>query len=181
MTKRLLMYFAAVTCSLLLVSTASAQFAKTGTTNISVGVAAEAAISVTSATTLSTTGTIFNDYTGTTSFQYKVRTTKTGGSGSVTMKVTTDFSTGGTAPSVANPPTSGDTLSFTSALTGVGSGVGTATPVTTTTDTTMATFGTNARSTKAGDSGTVSWTLTNDPLYETGSYSAVVTFTIAAV
>jgi hypothetical protein len=180
MTRPLLLFFAAVTCSLLLVSTASAQFAKTGTTQITVGVAAEASISVTAATSLTTSGTIFNDYAGQTAFQYKVRTTKVGGSGTVTMKVTGDFSpTGG--PSVGTPPSSGDALTFTSALTGVGSGIPTATPITTTSETNMATFGANAHSTKTGDNGTVSWTLTNDPLYETGSYTATVTFTINAV
>jgi hypothetical protein len=63
----------------------------------------------------------------------------------------------------------------------VGSGIPTATPITTTSETNMATFGANAHSTKTGDNGTVSWTLTNDPLYETGSYTATVTFTINAV
>jgi hypothetical protein len=44
----------------------------------------------------------------------------------------------------------------------------------------VATFGAGASSAVAGNSGSVAWTLTNDPLYHTGAYSATVTFTISA-
>src|SRR3569832_653437 len=88
-----------------LVQPCSAQFAATGTTTLSVAVAAESANSnKTSTTTLNEAtgaGIFGSSYTGTTSFSYKVRTTKVGGSGSITVKVTTDFLTGG--PSVASP------------------------------------------------------------------------------
>jgi hypothetical protein len=44
----------------------------------------------------------------------------------------------------------------------------------------VATFQKDAHSTKTGDAGSVNWTLTNDPLYKTGTFSATATFTISA-
>src|SRR5229473_1227533 len=82
-----------------------AQFAGTGTTTVSVTVGAEASLQVTTATTtLAATGSIFNNYTGTSNLTYKIRTTASTGTGSITAKVTTDFSPAG-GPSVATPPT----------------------------------------------------------------------------
>src|SRR5580658_3050355 len=97
----------------LLTSSAQAQFAGTGTTSVTVTVAAEASLQVNTATTsLANVGTIFNAYTGTTSLTYKIRTTKTGGSGAITLEVTTDFAPAG-GPSVVTPPTAGDALTYT--------------------------------------------------------------------
>ena len=105
--------FAIASLALVLPAGLNAQtFAATGTTSVSVSVAAEASLSVGTATTsLTTTGTIFNDFTGTTNLTYKVRTTKTGGAGTITAQVTTDFT--GNGPSVANSGSTGDTLSYT--------------------------------------------------------------------
>jgi hypothetical protein len=162
----------------LLAVPAYAQFASTGTTTLSVSVGAEAAIQIdTATTTLSTSGTTFNNpYTGLTNFTYKVRTTKTGGSGSVTLQVTADFA--GSGPKVASPPSPGDALTYTCTVSTYG--CSSAQTATTTGGTNVATFGANVRSTKSGDSGSVSWSLTNDPVYETGNYTATVTFTISA-
>ena len=84
----------------------------TGTTTVSVAVAAEAALSVTTGTsTLTSSGTNFSKYTGTTNLVYFIRTTPTSGSGSIVLQVTSDFApTGG--PSVASPPTAGDALTY---------------------------------------------------------------------
>jgi hypothetical protein len=166
---------------LLVVSPAAfGQFAATGTTNVTVTVAAEAAISVNSASPLTSAGTLFANYTGSTSFTYKVRTKATGGSGSITAQVTTDFGpTGG--PSVAAPPTAGDTLSYGCSLTGVGTACSGSVTASTTAATNVATFATNARSAKAGDTGSLAWVLVNDPQYQTGSYTAVVTLSISAL
>ena len=158
---------------LIAATTASAQ-SNTGNTLLQVGVAAEAAIVVNTATTnLTATGTVFNDYTGATSFTYKVRTTKVGGSGTVTASIATDFS--GTGPKIAS-----SVLTYTSATTGVGTGNTTAVTALIGTATNILTFGTNAHSTKPGDSGAVSWKLANDPTYETGTYSTTVVLTISA-
>lgn len=159
---------------------AHAQFNTTGTTSVSVTVAAEAALSVTTATTsLTNTGTIFNDYTGTTSLDYKIRTTKSGGTGTITLKVTADFAGAG-GPSVATPPSSGDALTYTCTVSSPGTACSGSQTSSTTASTAVASFGADAHSVKAGNSSSVGWTLTNDPVYQTGSYSATVTFTISA-
>ena len=176
--------FAVVVLSVLCLGTmAHAQFAATGTTTLNLTVGPEAAIQINTATTnLTTSTTTFaNPFTGTTNFSYKVRTTKVGGSGSITSQVTSDFTAGGGGnPSVAAPP-AGDTLSYTCNLTGVGSACSGSQTASTSSATSVATFGANAHSSAAGDSGSVAWSLTNDPGYPTGSYNATVTFTIAAL
>ncbi len=163
---------------LLVVSPAAfGQFAATGTTNITVGVQAEAAIQVDTATTPLTSVGLFADYTGTTSFTYKIRTTKTGGTGAITAQVTTNFTgaAGGSGPSVAN-----GVLTYGCTVSAPGSPCsGSVTASTSTTS--VATFLANARSAKAGNSGSVAWALENDPQYETDNYTAVVTFSISAL
>ncbi len=155
-------------------------FGTSGTTTVSVTVGAEASIRVDTATTnLTTTGTIFNDYTGTTSLTYKIRTTTSGGTGSITSKVTADFGPAN-GPSVASPPSAGDALTYTCTVSAPATPCSGAQTSSTTAETNVATFGANAHSAKAGNSGSVGWTLTNDPVYQTGSYSATVTFTISA-
>jgi len=165
---------------LMLATTAKAQFNATGTTTLSVNVGSDAAVQIsTGSTTLATTGGAFSsDYTGQTAFIYKIRTSAAGGTGSITLRVTSDFNAGG--PSVASPPTAGDTLAYTCSLTSPGTGCSGSINALLTASTSVATFGSNARSTKAGNNGSVAWTLSNDPLYATGAYTATVTFTISA-
>jgi hypothetical protein len=155
-------------------------FAATGTTTLSVSVGAEASIAInTTTSSLATSGGLFADYTGTTNFTYKVRTTQSTGSGSIVLQITSDFNgTGG--PKVASPPSSGDALTYTCSVASSGTGCSSAQTASTTTTTSVATFGADAHSAKAGDAGSVSWTLTNDPVYKTGSYTATATFTISA-
>ncbi|MCL5742366.1 MAG: hypothetical protein M1541_00355 [Acidobacteria bacterium] len=158
---------------------ASAQsFGSSGTTTMSLTVAAEAAIRVdTDTTSLGASGTNFADYTGSTNFTYRVRT-KAGGTGSITLRVTSDFPAGG--PSVASPPTAGDALSYTCTVASPGTGCNSSQTASTTGETNVATFGANAKSLRDGTGGnSVSWLLTNDPQYSTGTYSATVTFTIS--
>ncbi len=147
-----------------------------GTTTVGVTVAAECSISVTTGTTtLTEGGSPFSPYTGTTNFTYAFRTAS--GGGTIKLQVTSDFSPSG-GPSVASPPTAGDTLSYTSTVTSPATAVnGTAS---TTTQTNVATLPASSNSASTADSGSVSWTLVNDPKYKTGSYSATVTFTISA-
>jgi hypothetical protein len=160
----------------------------TGTTTVTLTVSAEAALNVTTTTTsLASTGTNFSNYTGTTGLTYYVRTTLSGGSGSITLKVTTDFGCTGTGctntgPSVGTPPSTGDKLAYTCTLSGVGTACSGSQTASTTASTSVATFGANAHTVTfpGGDTATTSWTLTNDPKYQTGSYSATVTFTISA-
>src|SRR6185312_795197 len=167
-------------------SQAFGQFAATGTTSLSVAVAAESAISITTPTTslseASGAGLFGSPYTGTTNFSYKVRSTKVGGGGSITVKITADFAAGG--PSVATPPT-GDAMTYGCTAT-ASSATACTGPVTASTSsaTTVATFATDAHSASgvgSSDSGSVTWTLPNDPVYKTGTYTATATFTISAI
>jgi len=81
---------------------------------------------------------------------------------------------------VATPPTAGDTLAYTCTVAAPGTACVGSVTSSTAAATSVATFGANAHSAKVGNSGSVDWTLTDDPLYETGSYSATVTLTISA-
>ena len=159
---------------------AFAQFNTSGTANVSVTVAAEAAISIgSSSTSLTSSGTLFSNYAGSTNFTYKIRTTQTTGSGNIQLQITTDFNgTGG--PKVATPPTVGDTLTYTCTVASPATACSSSQTASTTSQTSVATFGADAHSAQAGNSGSVSWTLTNDPQYKTGSYTATATFTISA-
>ena len=152
-----------------------AQFAGSGTTTVLVTVANEAAIQIdTVPTTLTPGGAAFSDFTGTTYFTYKLRTTKENGLGSITLKVTSDFSPNG-------GPSANDALTYTCAVVSPGTGCGGTQPSSTTSDTPVANFGHDSHSAAVGTgSNSVNWTLTNNPLYQTGSYSATVTFTISA-
>jgi hypothetical protein len=85
-------YVTIVACCLLaLAGLAQAQ----NTTTLSVVVGPEAALTVTTGTTsLATASTTFgNPCAGTTSLTYLIRTTKSTGSGTVTLKITADFIT----------------------------------------------------------------------------------------
>jgi hypothetical protein len=157
----------------------------TATTTLGVGVTAEAALNInTSNTSLTSTGNNFANYTGTTNFTYYIRTSPSSGSGTVTLKVTGDFSPAG-GPSVATPPTAGDKLTYSCTVSTPGSSGGvTNCPASTvasfTTSTLVGTFGADARSIITGNSGSVNWALTNDPAYKANTYSATITFTISA-
>ena len=156
-------------------------FGPSGTTTLSIVVGPEAAIRIdTSSSALAAAGNAFNsNFTGSTSFTYKIRTSKTGGTGTIGVQVTSDFSPSA-GPSVASPPSAGDTLSYTCTVTAPG-GACTGTQTASTTATTpVATFGSDAHSANNGNSGSLSWSLTNDPKYGTGAYTATVTFTISA-
>jgi hypothetical protein len=154
----------------------------TGTTSLSVVVGAEASLTVTTGTTsLTTASTAFgNPYTGTTSLTYMIRTKQTGGNGTVTAKITTDFAGVGAGPSVATPPSVGDALTYTCTVSSPGTACSGTLTASTTAATSVATFGAGANSTKAGNAASVAWSLTDDPAYATGTFAATTTFTISA-
>ena len=165
---------------LALAGTAHAQFATTGTGSVAVNVAAEASIHIdTGSVTLTSPGTNFADYVGKTDFTYKVRTGTAVGTAGITLKVTTDF-TGANGPSVANSGTTGDTLSYTCAVADPANSCSGTQIASTAASTPVGSFGANVRSAKTGNTGSVSWTLVNDPAYAVGTYTAVVTYTISA-
>jgi hypothetical protein len=171
----------AVVVLLLAASTAFAQFGTTSVTTLTLTVAAEASIQADSSTPLTTSGTIFNDYGGTTNFTYKVRTGTSVNTAGVTLEITKDFGSAASGPSVANSGSTGDTLKYTcTAAATSATACGSAQTSSTTAATTVATFAASAHSVKAGDAGSVIWDLVNDPAYAVGSYTATATFTISA-
>ena len=143
------------------------------TTTLGVNVGEEATITVTASPTLAKGGTEFEAYTGNTTFTYKVRTTQTTGSGTVTARVTTAFAVG-------SGITTAD-LSHVASTGGVGSPNTTPTVADEVTATNILTFGADAHSADGADTGTIAWTLADRPAYKIGSYSTVVTLTIAAL
>ncbi len=163
------------------VSAFAQTFATSGTTTMSVAVGAEASLAVNTSTTSLTTGTTtFTAYTGTTSLTYKIRTAQSTGSGTITARVTADFSPAN-GPSVTTPPTGGDALTYTCTVAAPGTACSGPITASTAASTSVGTFGADAHSVSAGNSASVAWSLTNDPVYKTGTYTATVTFTVAAL
>ena len=154
-------------------------FGPTGSTTLSVTVGAEASISVTNSTTTLTGTAAFANYTGTTNLLYKIRTSPGSGTGAITAQVTTDFSPAG-GPSVASPPTAGDALTYTCTVAAPGTACTGTQTASTTVSTPVAAFGAGAGTASAGNAASLAWILTNDAVYQPGTYSATVTFTISA-
>jgi hypothetical protein len=150
-------------------------------TTLSVVVGPEAALTIPTATTsLATTSATFgNSFTGTTSLNYFIRTTKGSGTGAVSLKITADFSGAG-GPSVGNPLTPGDAMTYTCTVSAPGTPCSGSLTASTSASTSVASFGAGASSAKAGNSASVSWSLTDDPAYATGTYTATATFSISA-
>jgi hypothetical protein len=138
--------------------------------------------------TLSKAGTLFNSYTGAVTIQYRARTTAATGTGSITVKATTDFVCASGGPCITTPPTAGDALTYIctgatlgsncagtqTVSTGVGTNVVTAIPAA------ACTGGGSPCSTADPNTVNLNFSLTDDPKYKTGSYSATLTFTISA-
>jgi len=131
-------------------------------------------------TTLKAVGTTFQPFTGTLAVSYEVRTTPTG-SGSITLQVTSDFTPAG------GPSVSTGVLTYTCSGATLGTPCSGTRTASTTTQTPVLTVPASACTGGGGacsgqDPNTVNlnFTLTDDPGYATGSYSATVTFTISA-
>ena len=157
------------------------QSTQQGTSTLTLTVAPESAITVQSValTESSGVGNFGSAYTGATTFTYKIRTAAAAG-GSITVKITSDFSNGtGNQPSVASPQT-GDQLTYTCSVASVG--CPSSVTASTGSATNVATFGNDSHSAQganATSSGSVTWSLPNDPIYPANTYSAVATFTIS--
>lgn len=139
---------------------------------------ANGSLSVPSTAALTNTGKIFNAFTGTVSVEYRARTSSTGG-GTIALKVTQDFGTGG--PSVA----SGD-LTYTCASAGLGTACGQTTASTTaatsvvTLPASACTGGVPPCSAANPNTVSVTFTLADRPTVVTGTYTVNVQFTISA-
>jgi len=183
---RLLAY--SVVCGALLLAPSGMQAATLTTTQTLTAVISPEGgfFSVPSPVSLTQTGTAFNNFTVSFALQYLERTTQSTGGGSITVKATADFTpTGG--PSIASPPSTGDALTYTCSGAELGSNCSGTQTVSTTTATNVVTFsasectgGGSPCSSYSPNTVTVNFTLTDDPKYHTGSYSATLTFTISA-
>ena len=128
----------------------------------------------------------FNTFTGTMTLSYRARTSQGSGQGSITVKATSDFSpTGG--PSIASPPSKGDTFTYTCSGATLGASCSGTQTVSTTAAMNVVTLGASACtgggapcSTSDPNMANVTFILTDDPNYKTGSYSATLTWTISA-
>jgi hypothetical protein len=139
----------------------------------------ESGIQAGGVTMLSSSNGPLSDYTGTTSFTYTIRTGTVGGSGFIKLQVTSDFSpTGG--PSVGSPISAGDTLRYACAISSPGTASSGFQLASIASQTPVGTFPTNAHSPSNGSTASILWDLTNDSLYQTGTYMATITYTISA-
>jgi hypothetical protein len=136
--------------------------------------------------TLAKTGTTFTNFTGSLTIQYRERTTQSTGGGSITVEATADF-TPANGPSIHTPPSTGDKLTYTCSLATLGTNCSGTQTVSTTAATNVVTFaasectgGGGSCSAYSPNTVNLSFTLTDDPKYDTGSYSATLTFTISA-
>jgi hypothetical protein len=150
------------------------QTTRTGTTNVTATVNSEASISVSSPTALVQGGGGFVSYTGSTTVTFSVRTTKVGGSGSISL-LAVEF-----AP-VGGPTVAGGSLTYTC---GGAPSVGAVCSGTQTASTTVSTpvvtsIGANQKANNT--TAAVSWALADSPLYSTGAYSSSVTFTVTSL
>ena len=148
---------------------APAAFAQ-NTTTLGVTVAAEATFTtLDSSTTLTHAGSTFADFTGTTNFNYKLRTTASG-TGSITVAVTAFSGTG--APQLTD-------LSYTCGTASGGTGCSSSTGASTTA-TSVVSFGADSHSDGTGGGGSMLWTLKDDANVKAAAYTTTATFTISA-
>ena len=152
----------------------------TGTQTLTATINPIGSITVPASASFTTSVTTFHPYTSSVAVSYNARTTPTG-SGTITLNITSDFTPAG-GPSAAS-----GALSYicSGATLGTGcSGAQTASPSLQTPvvaiPASACTGGGGACSSAAPNSVNLVFTLTDDPGYATGSYSAKVTFTISA-
>jgi hypothetical protein len=156
-------------------------FGDTGSTTQTLNAALSPIAKLTSPGSVALTrgSTAFTTYQGTVPLTFRVRTTPTG-AGSITMQVTSDFSPAGGPSAAANGLTYACAASFgTPCSANQTASTSVQTPVLTL-PASACTGGGGACSGSDPNTVTVTFSLTDDPQYATGSYSAQVTFTISA-
>jgi hypothetical protein len=122
----------------------------------------------------------FSPFTGTLPISYRVRTTPSGG-GAVTVQVTSDFSpTGGPSAAAGAVTYSCGSASIGTACSGTQTASTTSQTPVLTLPASACTGGGGACSGNDPNSVTVTFTLTDNPAYSTGAYSAALTFVISA-
>jgi hypothetical protein len=156
----------------------------TGTTTqtLSAQINAIGKVSVPASLALTNAGTTFVAYSGNLTVSYRARTTAATGSGSLTMQATADFSPAG-GPSIASGQ-----LTYTCSAASLGVACSGTQTASTASQTSVVTLGAGlctggGGSCSAANPNTVqsAFTLSNNPAYKTGTYSATLTFTISAI
>jgi hypothetical protein len=149
------------------------------TLNVTLGPKAKLSV-VQSSVSLTHTGQIFANFTGTLTIQYKIRTTISTGSSSVTVIAASAF-TPATGPSIA----AGD-LTFTCSAASVGTACSGIQTISTSSQTNVVTVGSGA-CTGTGCAGadpnsvTLNLNLVDSPVFKIGTYSTSLTFTSSAI
>jgi hypothetical protein len=135
---------------------------------------------------LTKSNTNFNRFVGTMTLSYRARTSQWSGRGAITLKATTDFTPAG-GPSISRPPSAGDLFTYTCGGATLGASCGGTQTVSTTAATNVVTLGDSACtgggapcSSANPNTANITFTLTDDPTYKTGSYSVTLTWTISA-
>jgi hypothetical protein len=135
---------------------------------------------------LTKANTTFNTFTGTITLSYRARTRQGTGQGTITVKATSDFTPAG-GPSISNPLSATDKFTYTCSSATLGVACSGTQTVSTTTSTNVVSLGASACtgggapcSTANPNSANVTFILTDDSKYKTGSYSATLTWTISA-
>lgn len=139
-------------------------------------------VSVPASLTLTHAGTTFVAYSGNLTVSYRARTTAATGSGSLSMQATADFTPAG-GPSIASGQ-----LTYTCSVAGLGTACSGTQTASTGSQTSVVTMGASlctggGGSCSAANPNTVlsTFTLSDNPAYKTGTYSATLTFTISAI
>jgi hypothetical protein len=162
-------FIAIAAAALAIVPSAFGQAGSNCTVGVTVG--PEATFTTVDATsTLTKANTTFGGFGATTNFTYKIRTSQSTGTGSITVLVTA-FATGG--PAIAD-------LAYTCTSPTSGTACGSSTPASISTASSVVAFGADVHSADGGDSGTAVWTLADRTITKTGAYTSTATFTISA-
>ena len=153
----------------------------TGSQTLSVNIGAIGKLSVVqSSVSLTHTGTTFGDFTGNVTIQYRVRTMISTGSSSFTVKATADFAPAN-GPSVA-----ASNLTYRCSSATLGTACAGTQTMSTSASTNVVTVGAG-QCVGTGCAGpnpssvTVNLDLVNSPTFQTGSYSATLTFSISSL
>jgi hypothetical protein len=167
----------------ILTAACSAQSISTQTQTVSAQIQAMGSIvSVPGTVTLSSGGINFQNYTGSLTVTYRARTTPSG-TGNLTVQGTTDFS------ATTGPRISAGALTYTCSGVTLGTGCSGTQTMSMSSATNVVTLPSSActggapcpLSTPDPNQVVMGLSLTNDPAYPTGSYSASITFTISAI
>jgi hypothetical protein len=163
---------------LLLVGCGAAHAATmTITESVSLTLASAAKLSSPATSTLTVSGSTFNNFTGSLTVNYKARTTQVG-SATLTLKASSDFSPSG-GPSVASA-----NVTYTCGSAGLGNACSGTQTMSTSSQTAVVSISSRA-CVGTGCSGPnpstvqLQFVLANNPQYHTGSYSAPVLFTFS--